>query len=163
MTPEARAALLLSYAHGPDLLQAALDRFTPESLDFQPGPGKWSIQTIVLHLAESEVAGYLRGRSIIAEPGTAILPFDQDRWAETMDVTAQPLGEAVALFRLLRELIARQLRALPESTWEHWAEHPERGRITLERWLEIYEGHLTVHLAQMERTFQAWGQTFPGT
>ena len=162
MTPEARAELLMSYAHGPELLKAALERFPRESLDFQPEPGKWSIQTIVLHLAESEVTAYLRGRTIIAEPGGTIVPYDQDRWAQTMDTTAQPLDEAVTLFRLLREMLARQLRALPESTWEHWLEHPERGRITLERWLEIYENHLKVHLAQMERTFQAFCQTFPG-
>jgi hypothetical protein len=66
------------------------------------------------------------------------------------------LEEALDLFRLLRELTARQLRGLAESTWQQSIQHPQRGAITLERWLEIYEGHLTVHLAQLQRTLEAW-------
>jgi len=156
MTPEARAALLLSYAQGPALLKAALERCPAESLDYQPGPGKWSIRTIVLHLAESEVHGYLRGRTIIAEPGEPVHAFDQDLWAQSLDPAAQPLLEAVDLFRLLREMMARQLRALPEAAWEQWVMHSERGRMTLEQWLVGYEGHLTTHLAQLDRACAAW-------
>ena len=156
MTPEMRGELLMKYAKGPTLLESALSRYPPECLEFQPGPGKWSIQTIAFHLAESELHGYLRGRTIIAEPGNPVLAFDQDRWADSLDVSDQPLGEAVELFRLLREMMARQLRALPAGAWERHMVHPERGKVTLERWLEGYEGHLTVHLAQMARTLQAW-------
>jgi hypothetical protein len=156
MTSQTRGELLIKYAQGPALLQSALARYPKESLDHRPGPGKWSIQDIVFHLAESEVHGYVRGRTIIAEPGGRILAFDQDRWADSLDVSAQPLAEAVDLFRLLRELMARQLRALPEAAWTRHAVHPERGELSLVRWLEIYVGHLDTHLAQMERTYQSF-------
>jgi hypothetical protein len=146
----------MTYAQGPARLKAALAKYPKESLDFKPGPGKWSLQDIVFHLAESELHGYLRGRTIIAESGAGIQAFDQDRWAQSLDVSAQPIHEVVDLFRLLRELMARQLRALPEAAWEQFAVHSERGPITLERWLEIYVGHLEAHLAQMDRTYQAF-------
>ena len=156
MTPAARGALLLTYAKGPALLVDALERLPKDSLDFQPGPDRWSISTIVLHLAESELHGYLRGRTIIAQPGAHLPAFDQIRWARTLDDSAQPLAEAVDLFRLLREMMARQLRALPESAWSQTARHPQRGKITLERWLELYVEHLDSHLAQIQRTHQAF-------
>jgi len=156
MNPEARGQLLVKYAQGPAVLKAALAKYPKESLDFKPGPGKWSIQDIVFHLAESELHGYLRGRTIIAECGAGIQAFDQDKWASSLDVADQPMDEVVDLFRLLRELLARQLRALPQAAWEQFAVHSERGNITLERWLEIYTGHLDTHLAQMERTYQAF-------
>jgi len=158
MNPAARGELLMTYAKGPARLKAALAQYPKESLDFKPGPDKWSLQDIVFHLAESEVHGYLRGRTIIAESGAGIQAFDQDRWAQSLDVSAQPIDEVVDLFRLLRELMARQLRALPEAAWEQFAVHSERGPITLERWLEIYVGHLDAHLAQMDRTCQAFRQ-----
>ena len=85
-----------------------------------------------------------------------ILPYDQDRWADTLDPAAHPLEEALDLFRLLRELLARQLRGLPEATWQQSILHPQRGEITLERCLEIYDGHLKVHLAQVQRTLDTW-------
>lgn len=156
MKPEARGELLMTYAKGPAVLKAALARFPKESLDFSPGPGKWSIQDIVFHLAEADLHGYLRGRTIIAESGAAIQAFDQDRWAQSLDVSAQPMDEVVELFRLLREMMARQLRALPEAAWGQFVMHPERGRITLDGWLEGYVGHLDTHLAQLERTHQAF-------
>jgi uncharacterized damage-inducible protein DinB len=156
MTPESRAELLLAYARGPRLLREALAAYPPEALDFKPGEGKWSIRQIVLHLAESELQGYLRGRTIIAEPGNPVLAYDQDRWAATLDGADQPLEEALDLFRLLREMMARQLRALPEEAWGRTMLHPQRGPVTLEKWLEIYENHLRVHLDQAARTFAAF-------
>jgi hypothetical protein len=156
MTPKARADLLLSYARGPQLLKEALASCPPEALDFKPGPDKWSLRTIVLHLAESELHGYLRARTIIAEPGKTVFAYDQNLWADTLDGAAQPLGEVLDLFRLLREMLARQLRSLPDPAWERSMLHSERGRVTLEQWLEMYEGHLTAHLGQMERTLEAW-------
>lgn len=158
MTPEIRGELLMKYAKGPALLEAALSRYPEECLEFQPGPDKWSIQTIVFHLAESELHGYLRGRTIIAESGGPVLAYDQDRWADTLDLSDQPLGEGLELFRLLREIMARQLRALPPGAWERFMVHPERGKVSLERWLEVYVGHLDTHLAQMERTWQAFSK-----
>ena len=156
MNPAARGELLMTYAKGPARLKAALAQLPEGSLEFRPGPGRWTIQEIVFHLAESEVHGYLRGRTIIAEPGAPIQAFDQDRWAQSLDVSAQPMDEVVDLFRLLRELMARQLRALPEAAWEQFAVHSERGPITLEGWLEGYVGHLDAHLVQMDRTYQAF-------
>ncbi|MDR3669766.1 MAG: DinB family protein [Holophaga sp.] len=155
MNPAARGELLMEYARGPAQLKAALAKVPKESLDFKPGKDKWSIQDIVFHLAEAELHGYLRGRTIIAESGAGIQAFDQDRWAGSLEVGAQPMDEVVDLFRLLREMMARQLRALPEAAWGQFAVHSERGKITLEQWLETYVGHLDAHLAQIDRTYQA--------
>jgi hypothetical protein len=146
----------MTYAQGPAALKAALAKCPKESLEFRPGPGKWSIQDIVFHLAETELHFYLRGRTIIAESGAGIQAFDQDRWAQSLDLADQPMIEAVDLFRLLREMMARQLRALPEAAWGQFMLHPQRGQITLEGWLETCVGHLKVHLSQMERTCQAF-------
>jgi hypothetical protein len=158
MTPDARADLLLSYARGPALLREAVAACPEGVLDFKPGPGKWSVRDIAWHLAESELHGYCRARFIVAQPGVTILPYDQDRWADTLDSAAHPLEEALDLFRLLRELLARQLRGLTEGTWGQSIQHPERGEVTLERWLDLYDGHLKVHLAQIQRNLVAWSR-----
>jgi hypothetical protein len=158
MNASSRGELLIRYAQGPALLHTALAKCPQDGLEYRPGPGTWSIQDIVLHLAESEVHGYLRGRTIIAEPGSAVCAYDQDLWAQSLDLSAQPLSEAVDLFRLLREIMARQLRALPEAAWDRFMVHPERGQVTLAAWLESYVGHLDTHLAQMERTCKAFAE-----
>jgi len=155
MTPAARAERLLSYARGPAQLRECLEACPAEALDFRPAPGKWTVREIVFHLAEAELHGYLRARTIMAQPGRPILAYDQDAWAASLDPT-HPLEEGLELFRLLREIMARQLRGLPEAVWTQWVLHPDRGEVSLERWLEIYEKHLGDHLAQIARNLGAW-------
>ena len=162
MSPEARAELLLAYARGPALLKEAVDACPAEALDFKPGPGRWSVRDIAWHMAESELHAYCRARFIVAEPGVTILPFDQDRWADTLEPGNHPLEEALDLFRLLRELLARQLRRLPEAVWGQSILHPQRGDLTLERWLGIYADHLHVHLAQIQKVLTAWRSSTAG-
>lgn len=155
MTPDARAERLLAYAQGPARLRECLAACPAEALDYRPAPGKWTVREIVFHVAEVELQGYVRARTIMAEPGRAILAYDQDAWAASLDL-AHPLEEALELFRLLREILARQLRGLPEAAWSRTVLHPQRGEVSLERWLEIYENHLRDHLAQIARNLGAW-------
>lgn len=156
MSPADRAAILLSYAQGPSQLGEVLHGLPPETLDFRPSPGAWTIREVVVHLAEAELHGYLRARFAMAEEGVTILPYDQNAWAATFSEADQPLDEVLALFRLLREMLARQLRALPEMAWAQAVRHPEmEAPLTLEALLARYENHLKVHLAQIARTLAA--------
>lgn len=160
MTPDARAALLLSYAQGPAQLRQALAALPPEVLDARPTPEAWTIREIVIHVTEAELHGYLRARFAMAQEDVTILPFAQDAWAATFRAGDQPLDEVLELFRLTRELLARQLRALPEAQWARAVRHPElEAPLTLEALLARYENHLKVHLAQIART--AHGSTTP--
>lgn len=157
MTPAERAALLLSFAGGHTQLKDALSALPEAALDFRPSPAAWTIRQIAVHLAEAEVHGYLRARFAIAQQGVTILPYDQNAWAGSFRDADQPLGEVLDLFKLLREIIARQLRALPEADWARSVRHPDlEAPLSLEAWLLRYENHLRVHLAQLARTRAAW-------
>jgi uncharacterized damage-inducible protein DinB len=156
MSPDDRAALLLSYAQGPEQLHRAVAGLAPGALDFRPAPGAWTVREVVVHVAEAELHGYLRMRFAIAQEGVTVLPYDQEAWATTFAGADQPLSEVLDLFRLLRELLARQLRSLNESQWARSVRHPEaEAPLTLEALLARYENHLKVHLAQVARTLRA--------
>ncbi len=156
MSPDDRAALLLSYAQGPDQLRRALADLPAEVLDVRPSPAAWTVREIAVHVAEAELHGYLRARFAMAQEGTTILPYDQDAWTATFRGADQPLEEVLELFRLIRELLARQLRSLSEAQWTRHVRHPEiEAPLTLEALLGRYEQHLRVHLAQIARTARA--------
>ena len=158
MSPDDRAALLLSYAQGPEQLRRAVEGLAPALLDARPAPGAWTVREVVVHVAEAELHGYLRARFAMAQEDVTILPFAQEAWAATFRAGDQPLDEVLELFRLTRELLARQLRALPEAQWGRAVRHPEaEAPLTLEALLARYENHLKVHLAQIARTVRAVG------
>lgn len=159
MHPSHRESRLAAYAGGHAQLVAALAQVPPEALDFKPGPGKWSIREIVCHLLEGEINWYARARFIMAEPGVTILPYDQDRWIDTLEVEAHPIEEAMALLGLLRSMLVRRLNSLPEPVWAQSILHPALGAVNLDRWLELFEPHLTAHLAQIAGNLAQWRQT----
>ena len=64
---------------------------TRDDLARKPDPSRWSVVQIVAHLADSEVVGAWRFRSVIASDGVALQPYDQNEWAATTSITSHRL------------------------------------------------------------------------
>jgi len=53
--------------------------------------------------------------------------------------------------------VYRLLKRLPDEVFTHSVTHPEYDApYTFDRWLSIYSGHIPDHIAQMQKTVQAW-------
>ncbi len=127
-----------------------------EMWDFKPAPEKWSIREILIHLADSEVNGYARCRKILAEEGSELLIYDQDKWAKELDYASQDIDTAMIVFKTIREANYRLLATLSDAQWKKSAFHPERGKMNLEDWLKIYTDHVKGHIEQMRRNITAY-------
>jgi len=156
MTREERQQKIDSYADGYDIVVEALEGFPAEMWQFKPAPDRWSIHEIVVHLADSEANAYVRCRRFIAEPGNAVMAYDQDAWAARLNYHQQSTEDALELFKWLRHTTFNLIRALPDAVWSNTATHPEHGSMSFERWLEIYEEHPRKHIAQMRQNHEAW-------
>lgn len=162
MENTARTERIDAYASADRRLREALQRYPREMWTYKPGPERWSIHEILLHLADSEANGYVRCRRCVAEPGSPVMAYDEERWARGLDYHGQDADTAVELFIILRRMSTALLRALPPEAWTRTIEHPERGTMTLGDWLEVYTDHVPAHLDQMEATFRAWEQAQQG-
>lgn len=144
------AALLDAYAEGPRRIREAVAGLTDEQLAAHPVPDKWSIQEIVLHLADAEIMGAARVRQAVAEPGATVAVYDQDRWAAGLRYAVRgPAGvdDALDLFALLRRATTPLFREGGDS---RTVVHPGwGGPITLRQLLELYADHGERHLAQI--------------
>lgn len=157
MTHQERMTKLESFGHAPEMLVDALKQFPRKMWQYRPGPDRWTVHEIVIHLADSEANGYARCRKMIAEPGTTVMVYDQETWAKSLNYHAQDTETAVELFRLLRKASYDLLKTVPETIWETRSViHPEHGTQTLDRWLEIYEHHAIGHIEQMKKNLEAW-------
>ena len=54
--------LIEEYSAGGPVLRAAISGLTPSELRATPGPGAWSIQQLVIHLADSDAISIDRGQ-----------------------------------------------------------------------------------------------------
>ncbi|MEO8593554.1 MAG: DinB family protein [Candidatus Solibacter sp.] len=116
-----------------------------------PGPGKWSVVEVIAHLAEDELSSTWRYRQMLEHPGVELTAFDQNLWAQWGDYARWEIGEALALYRLLREANIRFLSRLTTGEWTHWGTHRERGRMTIGELAAHMCDHDERHFTQIER------------
>jgi hypothetical protein len=102
MTQEERNTLIESYGNAYALLIEALKEFPKEMWQWKPSPDKWSIHEVLIHIADSEANSFVRCRRFIAEPGSGVYGYDENKWAKHLDYHSQSIEESLELFRLLR-------------------------------------------------------------
>jgi DinB family protein len=156
MTPVERRAHIDRYAHGPDLLGAALAEVPEEALQWRPAPGKWSVHEVIVHCADSESNAHGRIRTLVAEEKPVIQGYDQDRWARKLDYHSRPIGTALVTIEAVRANTVPILESMTDADWKKMGTHSESGAYGAEDWLRSYAGHLEVHAAQIRRNLAAW-------
>ena len=155
MTPDIRAHKLELYGQAHAILTDALARFPREMWTFKPADG-WSIHQIVVHITDSEANSFVRARRCIAEPGEPVMAYDENAWSTALRYEDQSTEDAVELFRWLRHNTYNLIKTLPESTCSNPIDHPEKGILTLDDWLDTYARHVPDHVEQMERCYEKW-------
>lgn len=156
MTHEERKRKIESYGHAYTRLVEALKEFPKEMWSFKPSPDDWSIHELIVHVADSEANSFARCRRLIAEPGSAVLGYDEAQWAKALRYSEQSTGDALELFKWLRLASYKLIRDLPESVWSNTIGHSENGTMTFDDWLDVYERHIPEHIDQMRRTYATW-------
>ncbi len=157
LTPEERVQLIERYGDGPELLYAALEEVPDDALTFRPAPGEWSVHEIVVHLADSEANAALRCRLLVAEPGRAVMAYDQDVWAERLDYHERGFDLGLELVDIVRQSTYELLASLTDEVWEHSVVHAEFDRpFNFDDWLRIYSAHIPDHIAQIQANVAAW-------
>lgn len=150
------------YGRGYALLTEALKEVPPEAMKFKPEPKEWSVHEIILHLADSESNAALRARKLIVEPGGALMGYDQDQWAITLDYHNQDLQDALETVRLVRKSTYELLKKQPTEIFAHTVKHPEYDDpYTFEKWLNIYSRHIPGHIEQIRNNVALWKKSRP--
>ena len=137
-------AVIAATAHELDSKAGAL---SADAANRASKPGKWSAREVICHLADTEVAFAFRLRQALGEDNHVIQPFDQDRWAD--HYAAYNLGQALELFRVLRNWNLALIRSLKPEDFKRPVSHPERGAMTFQTLVETMAGHDLNHLKQL--------------
>jgi uncharacterized damage-inducible protein DinB len=139
----------------------ALDRFvasTPDDMLRRPEmPGKWSMQQVLAHLADSDLVWAWRLRLIVAQDRPPLTGYDQDAWADRLGYAVADPRKSVARFRVLREDNLWIIDRCSAQDLERVGVHVERGDESLAHHLRLYAGHDLLHIRQLERIKQAGG------
>ena len=138
------------YSKTPKDLKRLTRGLTKEQIYKPPAKGRWSIAQLLSHLCDAEWAMGFRIRMAIAQSGSHLQAYDQERWADKLHYDKSDWKEKLTLFTSLRQAHLSLLRSLKPSEWQGYGIHEERGKETVERMVHMLAGHDVNHLRQID-------------
>src|SRR5262249_7814852 len=144
-------ALIDAYvACGPRLRQAVAG-LSRDELVARPGPGKWSILEVVVHLADSDAISIDRMKRMLTEDNPPLLYADENAYVDRLCTHEQSLEDALTLFDVGRRQFARVLRRLPDDALRRCGTPNRKGEVTVGGMVADYIEHLRYHLDFIHR------------
>jgi hypothetical protein len=138
--------LVERFAAGADKVRLAIAGLVRADCIARPGPGAWSIQELVIHLADSDAVAIERMKRVIAEKEPILRAYDENAWIQHHFCNDQSIEDAAILFEVNRRQMARILRRQPAEAFDRFGMHSDYGRVTLGKLLTTYLDHLEHHL-----------------
>lgn len=120
-----------------------------DTLARRPAPGKWSVNEVLAHLADTDMVLGFRVRLMLGSPGVPIQAFDQDVWAGFSRYDQIPATESLERLAVNRRANVRLLDSLSAAQLQHHGMHTERGRETVGHVVKMWAGHDLNHRAQV--------------
>lgn len=149
------AATRRKLGEGPARYRAAIAGLGRASLSARPEPGKWSIQEVLSHLADTEMAYGWRFRMMLAHDRPVLVPFDQDAFVEQLGSARQDPKAALARYAALRASLLELLGLVTAEQLDRSGMHGELGEIKAGWVVERLAQHDAAHLKQIARLRRA--------
>ena len=107
-----RRNTLTALAAAPRAIRRALGRASRLRLTRRPGPDEWSAIQVLGHLLDAEVTLAFRIRKLAAEPGGAIVAWDQEKWTDGLRHHRADARTLLVAYTALRAANLEQVRRL---------------------------------------------------
>ena len=120
-------------------------------------PLHWSVQELIVHLADSDAIAIDRMKRVVAEDNPQFLNADEAAYVRELHCHSQSIEDAIDLFEIGRRQFARVLRQLPEAAFDRIGTHSVVGEVTLRNLVETYVEHLDHHLSFLRQKRERLG------
>jgi uncharacterized damage-inducible protein DinB len=139
-------ATIERYAAGGPLLIYAASGLTPEQETARPGPGRWSVAELVVHLLDADLVYAERMKRVLAEDRPTLMAFDENAWIDRLGAQTMPVEEAINLFAAHRQWMTRILRRCSEADFARVGVHSQDGPQSLAEIVVRISHHVDHHL-----------------
>ena len=125
-------------------------QISPNQLDKADKEG-WTPRQVIHHLADSEAQSYSRLRRLIAEPGSLIQGYDENKWAESSQLgyKSEDVQSSLEVFKAVRQASYELIKRLSEKDLELSGAHSESGAYSVGKWIKTYINHPLDHANQI--------------
>ena len=149
VTLDQRSAAIDTLAEFPQQLRNALSGLDHQQIDTPYREGGWTVRQLVHHIADSHTMAVARYRFALTEDWPTIAVYKEAQWAELHDYLAAPPEWSLEIIEATHARWTMLLQSLTDAQWQRGFIHPQRGSLTLEQNLLIYQWHSRHHLAHI--------------
>jgi len=143
----------------PAVLNGLVGLATPEELDWEPAPGRWSISMVFAHLADVEVHGFMSRFTAIASQDHPFLPSYDQLALFRSDARFDGLVE-LQRFTEERTRTLEWLKSLGASVTARQGRHQDLGDVTFAELLHEFAFHDLGHIRQVIELYRS-GAFYP--
>jgi len=138
------------YEAATNIFISAFEKLSLADLD-KPKKDGWSARQVIHHLADSEAQSCARIKRLIAEPGTVIQGYDENKWAQsaTLGYLELPIENSLELFKASRAASLEIIKRLKPEQLAISGTHTESGAYDLRKWFSSYINHPKDHANQL--------------
>jgi hypothetical protein len=153
-----RAAAIKTLAEFPARMRLAIAGLTEPQLDTPYRPDGWTVRQVVHHTADSHMHAYARLKFAMSEENPTIKPYAESVWAEMADAKSAPVEVSLDLLDALHSRLVMLLRSLAGPDFARTLFHPERGAMSIDDYLALYDWHSRHHTAHITalRAREGW-------
>jgi len=150
---------LEEYKTGNNKLLELLNLLSDKEIEYFPGrQDAWSIKEHIIHLIDSEINGFIRLKSIIAQPSSDCYVMNEEEWTKNLRTKNEDVHKYLSVFKLIRELAYDFIIEEDPLTWNtNYFIRTYKGEtinVTIEKWLDFYNYHLKFHIDFINNIYQ---------
>lgn len=134
---------------GPVIVARLVGQIEHSRWDEPTAPGRFSVRSVVAHLADWEPIFRARMEAAKKSPGASVEVYDEGQFEVDHRYDKTDPRERAEAFRRERADTVAWLRALGPEDWATSIEHPERGTMTIADMANMLVAHDTYHIEQL--------------
>ena len=133
----------------PVKIRRAVSDLSDAQLDTAYRPGGWTVRQVVHHVADSHVNSFCRFKLGLSEETPTIKPYDEAMWAEMTDSKNVPVESSLSIIDGVHARWTLLLKSMNDVDFARRINHPERGEMSLNQTLALYDWHCRHHTAHI--------------
>lgn len=144
-----RTAAIKTLTELPARMRLACAGLSDAQLDTRYRPEGWTVRQVVHHTVDSHLNAYLRTKLALSDDHPTIRPYPEQIWAEMADARTAPVSMSLTLLDALHGRWVILLHSLAPADFARTLLHPERGSMSIDDVLAMYEWHSRHHTAHI--------------
>jgi hypothetical protein len=138
----------------PEQLEQLTAHLSSSQLTTAYNAPEWTVAQNIHHLADTHILAHIRFRLSLTVDNPDTYAVNVDEFAKLPDGNNPDVANSLLMLQGIHRRWTSLMDNMTAEEWQRTCNHPKRGILTLEDWLNIYVNHCKNHLQQIREVLE---------